>query len=87
MSSEQRAQPRAHVLRRGKIVFRRGYGAIDCVLLDVSPEGARLRVGGWLGLPETFELRIDNGAVHEARVRYRHLDEIGVQFAVPPTAA
>ena len=80
MASEQRHHARAHVLRRGKIVFRRGYGAIDCVVLDVSPEGARLRVGAWLGLPERFELRIENGAVHEARVRYRHLEEIGVQF-------
>ena len=67
MASEQRHHARAHVLRRGKIVFRRGYGVIDCVVLDLSPEGARLRVGAWLGLPERFELRIENGAVHEAR--------------------
>jgi hypothetical protein len=80
MSGEKRNHARAHVLRRGKIVFRRGYGAIDCVVLDVSPQGARLRVATWLGLPETFQLRIENGAVHEARVRYRHVEEIGVEF-------
>jgi hypothetical protein len=80
MASEQRQQARAHVLRRGKIVFRRGYAVIDCVVLDVSPEGARLRVGAWLDLPERFELRIESGGVHEARVRYRNLEEIGVQF-------
>ena len=80
MASEQRHHTRAHVLRRGKIVFRRGYGVIDCVVLDVSPDGARLRVGVWLALPDRFELRIDNGVIHEAQVRYRHRDEIGVQF-------
>jgi hypothetical protein len=80
MASEQRHHARAHVLRRGKIVFRRGYGVVDCVVLDVSPDGARLRVAGWLGLPERFELRIENGTAHEARVRYRNLEEIGVQF-------
>ena len=80
MAGEQRHHARAHILRRGKIVFRRGYGAIDCVVLDVSPQGARLRVGSWLGLPESFQLRIENGAVHEARVRYRNVEEIGVQF-------
>jgi hypothetical protein len=80
MTSEQRQHARAHVLRRGKIVFRRGFGVVDCVVLDVSPEGARLRVGAWLGLPDNFELRIENGAAHEARVRYRNLEEIGVQF-------
>jgi PilZ domain len=80
MQGEQRIHSRAHVLRRGKIVFRRGYGVIDCVLLDVSPSGARLRVGTWLGLPDDFELRIENGSTHRARVRYRNLGEIGVQF-------
>ena len=80
MAGEQRHHVRAHILRRGKIVFRRGYGAIDCVVLDVSPQGARLRVGSWLGLPESFQLRIENGAVHEARVRYRNVEEIGVQY-------
>jgi hypothetical protein len=80
MAVEQRHHARAHVLRRGRIVFRRGYAAIDCVVLDVSPEGARLRVGAWLDLPERFELRIESGGTHEARVRYRRLEEIGVQF-------
>jgi len=80
MTSERRQHGRAHVLRRGKIVFRRGHGGIDCVVLDVSPQGARLRVGAWLGLPDTFELRIENGAVYEARVRYRNVEQIGVEF-------
>jgi hypothetical protein len=77
---EKRQRPRAHVLRRGKIVFRRGYGVLDCVVLNVSPDGARLRVNAWLGLPDRFELRIEQGPAHEAVVRYRRLDEIGVQF-------
>ena len=80
MASDNRNHTRSHVLRRGKIVFRRGYGVIDCVVLDLSPDGARLRVGSWLGLPERFELRIDGGPAREARVRYRNLEEIGVQF-------
>jgi hypothetical protein len=80
MACEQRHHARAHVLRRGKIVFRRGYAVIDCVVLDVSPDGARLRVAAWLDLPERFELRIESGAVHDAQVRYRNLEEIGVRF-------
>jgi hypothetical protein len=80
MTGEQRRRARARVLRRGKIVFRRGYAVIDCVVLDVSPEGARLRVGTWLDLPERFELRIESGTAHEALVRYRNLEVIGVQF-------
>ena len=59
--TEQRGHPRAHVLRRAKIVFRRGYSAMDCVVLDLSPAGARLKVDQWLALPDRFELRIENG--------------------------
>lgn len=50
------------------------------MVLDISPEGARLRIGGWLGLPDRFQLRIDNGPAHDAEVRYRRQDEIGVEF-------
>jgi len=78
--TEQRKHPRAHVLRRGKIVFRRGHGALDCVVLDLSTGGARLRVGEWLGMPNRFELRIENGLSREAEVRFRELDIAGVEF-------
>ena len=79
MSTEQRDGARSHVLKRARI-FERGHSAIDCVVLDLSPRGARLRVGLWLGLPDSFQLRMENGAVHEARVRFRRLGEIGVEF-------
>ena len=69
-----------------QIVFGRGYSAIDCVVLDISPQGARLRVGSWLGLPDSFQLRMENGAVHQARVRFRRIGEIGVEFLEQPAA-
>jgi len=86
MATEQRENARAHVLRRARIVFGGGYSAIDCVVLDTSPQGARLRVGSWLGLPDSFELRMANGTVHQAQVRFRRIGEIGVEFSerLPP---
>jgi PilZ domain-containing protein len=80
MSSDRRQFPRAHVLRRARIVYRRGYSTIDCVVLDLSSGGARLRVGTWLGLPDSFELRIENGPARDARVRYREMELTGVEF-------
>jgi len=80
MSKEQRGNSRAHVLRRARIVFARGHSSIDCVVLDVSPGGARLRVGFLPELPDRFELRMEQGPVYEARVRLRRLGEIGVEF-------
>lgn len=80
MDDERRQCPRAHVLRRARIVFRRGHSTIDCVVLDLSSGGARLKVGQWLGLPGRFELRIENGPSHEAEVRYRDMELTGVCF-------
>ena len=78
--TEQRQHPRAHVLRRARIVFRRGYSTLDCVVLDLSPGGARLKVDEWLALPDRFELRIENGPRREAEVRFRAMEMTGVRF-------
>ena len=80
MSADRRQSPRAHVLRRASIVFRRGHSAIDCIVLDISSGGARLRVSDWLGLPDSFELRIERGLAHEVRVRHRAMEFAGVEF-------
>jgi hypothetical protein len=78
--TENRRHPRTRVLRRGRIVFRRGYSTLDCVVLDLSPDGARLKVGEWLALPDRFELRIENGPRREAEVRFRAMETTGVRF-------
>ena len=80
MATDRRRFPRAHVLRRGKIVFRHGHSAIDCVVLDLSTGGARVRIGAWLGMPDRFELRIENGPVRAAEVRFRGADLAGLEF-------
>lgn len=78
--SEQRQFRRSHVLRRARIVFRRGYSAIDCVVLDLSTAGARLKVSEWMALPDRFELRIENGPARIAEVRYRAREVTGIRF-------
>ena len=80
MLNNRRSSQRHRVLRRGSIVFHKGHSAIDCVLLDLSAGGAKLRVGQWLGMPNRFELRIENGLSREAEVRFRELDIACVEF-------
>ena len=80
MSTERRQHERAHVLRRARIVYSRGWSILDCVVLDLSSGGARIKVAAMLGLPERFELRIDSGPGREAVVRYRGADVTGVEF-------
>jgi hypothetical protein len=80
MSDDRRSSLRHHVLRRARIVLRRGYSTIDCVVLDLSAGGARIRVGEWMPLPPSFELRLEDGPSREAEVRFRKRDAIGVRF-------
>jgi hypothetical protein len=53
---------------------------VDCIVLDMSSGGARLRVRDWLGVPEAFELRVESGPVHDVEIRFQDVDTMGVQF-------
>ncbi len=86
MSEERRRFVRKHVLRRGRVVFRNGHSAVDCIVLDLCEGGARLKLSEWLGVPKTFELRIDNGPVYDAEVRYHDMEHVGVAFAATRAA-
>ena len=77
---DRRHQRRDRVLRRARIVFNRGYTSFDCVVVDLSPMGARLRTGPMLGMPDRFELRIEHGRNYIAQVRYRIADLTGVSL-------
>lgn len=78
--SERRQHSRTRVLRRAKVVFQRGHSAIDCVVLELSPGGAKLRLGAWLSLPDAFELRLEHGPTLPARVCHRGPESTGVRF-------
>jgi hypothetical protein len=54
---ERRATPRHRVLKRGTIAF--GGAGIDCMVRNLSPDGARIEVTSPFGLPENFTLVIE----------------------------
>ena len=68
------------MLRRGKIVFRRGHSVIDCVVLDLSDSGARLKAPGLIAIPEQFELRFESGPSYSVALAYRNFETAGVRF-------
>jgi hypothetical protein len=80
MDEERRGSARARLLRRARIVFQRGRSSVDCVVLDLSAGGARLKLSGLLGLPDRFELRLDNGLRREVEIRHRGVETTGVAF-------
>lgn len=63
-------------------MFNRGYGTLDCVLLDLSPGGARLKLDPLFAVPDRFELRIENGPVYPAVIRYRQAGAAGISFDI-----
>lgn len=84
MPEDRRNHPRNRVLQRGKIVYRNGHSVIDCVLLDLSAGGARLKLPSWLGVPDHFELRIEAGPSHDAAICHRGFEIGGVRFLTTP---
>lgn len=80
MVEERRKSVRRRMLRRGSIVFKNGHAVIDCVLMDMSDEGARLRAATPFSVPQAFELRIERGPRYDAEIAYRAADGMGVRF-------
>ena len=56
---EQRALPRLSTLKTGKIIVADGADSIDCAILELSEEGARILVVDPAEIPQNFVLKID----------------------------
>lgn len=79
---ERRASPRQKSLLKGRIYFNNRMSSIDCVIRDISAEGARLQFSSTVATPEVVELYIPNkDQTLRAQVRWRKTDELGVVFA------
>jgi len=77
--SDKRAKQRQRVFKSAKIGLSRG-GIIDCTIRDISEDGACLRVASALGIPEFFELILDDKTVRPCRIQWRKETQIGVEF-------
>ncbi len=54
---------------------------IDCKIIDLSDDGARIAVKGDMELPDLFALQIDNSRIlGEARVIWRTENIVGVKL-------
>lgn len=79
-AAERRRLPREKILKSGIIVYDRGTKTMDCMLINFSEEGAKLRPLDALALPQTFELRIGRNAVYFCEFLRRTGCDIGVRF-------
>jgi hypothetical protein len=77
-TDKRRREARTGVLKRAKITF--GRSVIDCVVLDVSVSGARVRTEIVTTIPEQVILRFSGGSAFVARVQWALGTELGFAF-------
>jgi hypothetical protein len=79
---ERRGEERRRMLKGGTLSFNKGYGALECVVRNLSAHGARLSFGDGSAVPPHFSLRVGpDGAWRQAEVRWRTMTEVGVALA------
>jgi hypothetical protein len=77
-ADQRRRETRTGVIKRAKIVF--GRSVIDCVVLNVSTSGARVRTDVVVPVPEQVILRFSGGSAFVAQVQWALGTELGFKF-------
>lgn len=84
MIVERRKQQRLRSLLGGRVSFNQKHCTLDCVVRNVSEDGALLMISDSVALPNAFDLDI---ARHQrsyvARIRWRDGERVGVAFEAP----
>jgi len=78
---ELRKAARKKVLLTGKVVWEEGAHILDCIILDVSATGARIKLSQGKTIPETtFLLDMSNRMAHEAVLVSQRDNSFGMKF-------
>jgi len=78
---ERRRSERQRSLLRGRVYFNRGRCSLDCLIRDISYEGARLAFSDPVSIPDVIQLSIPiKNRMMDAKVRWRRGLTIGVVF-------
>jgi hypothetical protein len=73
---------------RGCVYFNKRRGALDCLIRDISDQGARIIFSETVNVPDYVELYIpQKEKTIRAHVQWRHGDEIGLAFPEAVRAA
>ncbi|ODT47559.1 PilZ domain-containing protein [Devosia sp. 63-57] len=79
---EERSRATRHrTLKGGKIVFNNGFSTINCTMRNFSETGAKLVVTSVVGIPDNFELTMDDGRHFSCAIVWRTATELGVAFS------
>jgi hypothetical protein len=76
---DQRAAPRREVELPGRVVFADGSASLECLILDVSDGGVRVRTELSLVLPERVYIwRLDTADIFDCEVRWQLGNQAGL---------
>lgn len=82
---ERRSVVRMRQYKGGRLVFNEGYGSYDCLIRNISTDGAKLQFEGHSALPELVQLLVPgDGVTYNSQVIWRTSREIGVRFLSGP---
>jgi hypothetical protein len=80
MVEEKRAEPRRRVLKGARIVVA-GQSTFDCTVRNLSSNGALIRLPSIVGIPDHFDLVLDDGQRFTCVVIRRTASDLGVSFS------
>jgi hypothetical protein len=85
--AERRRSVRKKSFLRGCVYFDKRRSAVDCLIRDLSDEGARIIFSGTTNFPDVVELHIPHKEeTIRAHVKWRRGDEVGLAFPAAATA-
>ncbi len=88
MNDERRKSSRQKSFLHGCIYFNNRRSAIDCLIRDISPEGAKLVFSQTASIPDAIDLHIpQKDQMLRAHVQRRTSGEVGVTFEPAPSFA
>lgn len=81
LPEDRRRNHRPRTLKGARIVFNGGYSSFECLVKNLSADGALLKFGDVVGVPNQFELQIEIGQPRrKCTVRWRSGNLMGVSF-------
>ena len=81
MDSERRKSARQKSFLQGRLYFNHGRSAIDCLVRDISHDGAKLIFSQTAAIPDVVDLYIpQKEQTLQAHVQWRSGGEVGVTF-------
>ena len=78
---ERRHQLRSRTLKSARILLNHQQSVIDCVVRNLSPTGACLKVETTFGIPDRFDVMFDvDKTIRTCRLIWHKERQIGVEF-------